>query len=83
MPICTRLNEKIEMNVGKRSVPISPMNVIAVPAHTEFIQCYKQALYWMGIIDSPHTRGPMMPLDAPRQEELRAALAIMGVEMVR
>ena len=41
---------------------IGPMNDIAVPAHTEFIQCYKQALYWMGIIDSPYARGPMMPL---------------------
>jgi 4-hydroxy-tetrahydrodipicolinate synthase len=60
---------------------ISPMNVIAVPAHTEFIQCYKQALYWMGIIASPHTRGPMMPLDSARQEELRAALSIMGVPL--
>ena len=42
---------------------ISPMNVIAVPAHTEFIQCYKQALYWMGVLDSPYARGPLMPLD--------------------
>src|ERR1017187_48758 len=60
---------------------ISPMNVIAVPAHTEFIQCYKQALYWMGIISSPHTRGPMMPLDAARKEELRAALTLIGISM--
>ncbi|HZT38777.1 MAG TPA: dihydrodipicolinate synthase family protein [Bryobacteraceae bacterium] len=60
---------------------ISPMNVIAVPAHTEFIQCYKQALYWMGIIASPRTRGPMMPLDQARKEELRAALTLMGVRM--
>lgn len=62
---------------------IGPMNEIAVPAHTEFIQCYKQALYWMGIIDSPHARGPMMPLDPARKEELRAALEIMGVELSR
>jgi 4-hydroxy-tetrahydrodipicolinate synthase len=62
---------------------ISPMNVIAVPAHTEFIQCYKQALYWMGIIASPFTRRPMMPLDAPRQEELRGALEMMAVNMIR
>ncbi len=60
---------------------ISPMNVIAVPAHTEFIQCYKQALYWMGILASPHTRGPMMPLDEARKQELRAALEIMGVDL--
>jgi 4-hydroxy-tetrahydrodipicolinate synthase len=58
---------------------ISPMNAIAVPAHTEFIQCYKQALYWMGIIASPHTRSPMMPLDEARKEELRAALEIIEV----
>jgi 4-hydroxy-tetrahydrodipicolinate synthase len=62
---------------------ISPMNVIAVPAHTEFIQCYKQALYWMGIIASPRTRGPMMPLDEARKEELRAALRIIGVPLPR
>jgi 4-hydroxy-tetrahydrodipicolinate synthase len=62
---------------------ISPMNTIAVPAHTEFIQCYKQALYWMGIISSPRTRRPMMPLDEARKEELRAALSIMGVELKR
>ncbi len=62
---------------------ISPMNVIAVPAHTEFIQCYKQALYWMGIIADPHARPPMMPLDEPRKRELRAALEIMGVAMPR
>lgn len=60
---------------------ISPMNVIAVPAHTEFIQCYKQALFWMGIIASPSTRGPMMPLDEARNEELQAALEIMGVAL--
>ena len=60
---------------------ISPMNVIAVPAHTEFIQCYKQALYWMGIISSPYARGPMMPLDEARKEELRAALDCMGIVM--
>jgi len=62
---------------------ISPMNVIAVPAHTEFIQCYKQASYWMGVIASPYTRGPMMPLDEPRQEELIAALIRMGVPLVQ
>jgi len=62
---------------------ISPMNSIAVPAHTEFIQCYKQALYWMGIIGSPHTRSPMMPLDEARKEELRAALEIMRVVLPR
>jgi 4-hydroxy-tetrahydrodipicolinate synthase len=62
---------------------ISPMNVIAVPAHTEFIQCYKQALYWMGILSSPYARSPMMPLDEPRKRELSAALEIMGVEMPR
>lgn len=60
---------------------ISPMNVIAVPAHTEFIQCYKQALYWMGVISSPCARGPMMPLDEPRKQELLAALKIMGVPL--
>jgi dihydrodipicolinate synthase/N-acetylneuraminate lyase len=57
------------------------MNEIAVPAHTEFIQCYKQALYWMGIIASPFARSPMMPLDEARQEELLAALEIMEVEL--
>ena len=62
---------------------ISPLNVIAVPAHTEFIQCYKQALYWMGVIASPYTRGPMMPLDEVRKEELLAALIRMGVPLVR
>ena len=62
---------------------ISPMNVIAVPAHTEFIQCYKQALYWMGIIASPYTRSPMMPLDEPRKQELLAALLRMGVPMLQ
>lgn len=62
---------------------IAPLCDIAVPSHTEFIQCYKQALYWTGIIASPHTRGPMMPLDEARKEELRGALEFMGVEMVR
>jgi 4-hydroxy-tetrahydrodipicolinate synthase len=58
---------------------IGPMNAIAVPAHTEFIQCYKQALYWMGIIETPYARPPMMPLDEARKEELQAALRIMNV----
>jgi 4-hydroxy-tetrahydrodipicolinate synthase len=62
---------------------IAPLSDIAVPSHTEFIQCYKQALYWMGIIDSPHTRRPMMPLDEARREELRGALEFMDVELVR
>jgi dihydrodipicolinate synthase/N-acetylneuraminate lyase len=71
---------------GARNVyyeKISPMNVIAVPAHTEFIQCYKQALYWMGIIASPYTRGPMMLLDEPRKEELLGALIKMGLPVAR
>lgn len=62
---------------------IGPLSDIAVPAHTEFIQCYKQALYWMGVIASPHTRAPMMPLDAERQQELFGALQYMGVSLVR
>jgi 4-hydroxy-tetrahydrodipicolinate synthase len=62
---------------------ISPMNVISVPAHTEFIQCYKQALYWMGVISSPYTRAPMMPLDEPRKEELFAALMKMRVPLLK
>jgi len=62
---------------------ISPMTAIAMPAHTEFIQCYKQALYWMGAIASPCARRPMMPLDEPRKEELLAALIRMGVPLVR
>jgi dihydrodipicolinate synthase/N-acetylneuraminate lyase len=60
---------------------ISPMNVIAVPAHTEFIQCYKQALYWMGIIASPYSRSPMMPLDEARKQELLAALEIIDAPL--
>ncbi|MFN7992402.1 MAG: dihydrodipicolinate synthase family protein [Bryobacteraceae bacterium] len=60
---------------------IDPMNSIAVPAHTEFIQCYKQALYWMGIIATPFTRSPMMPLDEARKQELQAALEMMGVPL--
>ncbi len=62
---------------------ISPMNVIAVPVHTEFIQCYKQALHWMGVIATPQTRRPMMPLDMARKNELRGALEVMGVDLVR
>lgn len=62
---------------------IAPMNHIAVPVHTEFIQCYKQALYWEGIVASPYARRPMMPLDEYRKQELRAALEIMGVPLVR
>jgi len=62
---------------------ISPMNVIAVPAHTEFIQCYKQALYWMGIIASPYARSPMMPLDEARKEELLAALEMIEAPLAR
>ena len=61
---------------------IAPLSDIAVPSHTEFIQCYKQALYWMGVIDSPHTRGPMMLWTSPGRS-VRGALEFMGVEMVR
>jgi len=37
----------------------------------------------MGTITSTYTRGPMMPLDGARKEELRAALDIMEVAMLR
>lgn len=62
---------------------ISPMNEIACPAKNEYIQCYKQALYWMGIIASPYARGPLMPLDEIRKQELLAALMRMGVPLVQ
>jgi len=59
------------------------MNHIAVPLHTEFVQCCKQAPYWQGIVASLYARKPMMPLGENGKQELCATPEIMGVPLER
>jgi len=46
-----------------RSIPPMPWRVLWTSALAQRNPCQ----YWMRIIESPHTRGPMMPLDETRQ----------------
>ncbi len=55
------------------------MNNIAFCTPNEYPQCYKLCLYWMGIINSPKTRSPLMPIDSIREKELRAAFEMLGI----
>lgn len=58
---------------------ICPLMSVALASTAEFIQCFKQALVWMGIIESAHVRQPLQPMSAARMAELRSVLRIIGV----
>jgi len=55
------------------------MNNIAFCTPNEYPQCYKLCLYWMGVIKSPKTRSPLMPIDKVREAELRAVYEMLKI----
>ncbi|HYF95265.1 MAG TPA: dihydrodipicolinate synthase family protein [Symbiobacteriaceae bacterium] len=60
---------------------VIPVMSVSLASTAEFIQCFKQALVWMGVIKSPAVRSPLRPLTRARMEELRAALEIVHVPL--
>lgn len=59
---------------------IAPLNSIAFATVLDYIAAYKLALHWMGVIDTPTVRRPLVQLDATMQRELRAALRFIGLK---
>ncbi len=57
---------------------MAPWNDICFPSSLQFIQCYKLALKWKGIIESAAVRPPLLQVDQVRQKELRAVLEYLG-----
>jgi 4-hydroxy-tetrahydrodipicolinate synthase len=45
----------------------------------EYVASFKLLLHWMGIIDSPAVRAPLVPLDEVRQAEIRASAKRVGL----
>jgi len=70
-----RLEEAREIYLSK----VAPLNAIAFYTVLDYIAAYKLALYWMGIIDTPTVRRPLIQLDAVMQRELKAALRFIGI----
>jgi 4-hydroxy-tetrahydrodipicolinate synthase len=57
---------------------IAPLNSIAFYTALDYIAAYKLSAYWMGLIDTPVVRKPLLQLDELMQKELRAALKFIG-----
>jgi 4-hydroxy-tetrahydrodipicolinate synthase len=57
---------------------ICPLNAMAFFSVLDYIAAYKLALYWMGVIDTPTVRSPLLQLDDIMQRELRGALKFIG-----
>jgi len=58
---------------------VAPLNSIAFYTATDYIAAYKLALYWMGVIDTPVVRRPLVQLDQVMQRELKAVLRFIGI----
>lgn len=69
-----RIDEARQIYLSK----IAPLNAIAFYTVLDYIAAYKMAAYWMGIIDTPTVRKPLLQLDDLMQRELRAALKYIG-----
>lgn len=60
----------------KTMLPMINATLGVVP---EFIAAFKLILHWMGVIDTPFVRAPLLPLDSTRQAELRAVARRCGL----
>jgi len=58
---------------------LAPLNAIAFANVLQYIQCYKKALMWMGIIEYDTCKVVMEPIDEVRTRELRAVMEIIGL----
>ncbi len=70
-----RLDEARHIFLSK----VSPLNSVAFYTVLDFIAAYKLCLHWMGIIDTPVVRKPLLQLDAIMQRELKAAMRFVGL----
>lgn len=58
---------------------IAPLNALAFHTVLDYIAAYKLCLYWMGIIDTPTVRKPLVQLDATLQRELKETMRFLGL----
>lgn len=58
---------------------IAPVNSIAFANVLHFIQCYKTALMWMGVIQTDTCKVTLEPITDIRRRELRAAMEYVGL----
>ncbi|MBC6417396.1 MAG: dihydrodipicolinate synthase family protein [Prochloron sp. SP5CPC1] len=56
-----------------------PATAIVATSKSEYIRCFKEVLAAKGIIKSPFTREPLLPLDPIRREELMSVMKDLGV----
>lgn len=68
------LDEAREIYLSK----ICPLNAMAFFSALDYIAAYKLCLYWMGVIDTPIVRSPLIQLDGTIQRELKKALKFIG-----
>jgi 4-hydroxy-tetrahydrodipicolinate synthase len=57
---------------------VCPLNAMAFFSVLDYIAAYKMSLYWMGVIDTPTVRSPLLQLDDTMQRELKGALKFIG-----
>ncbi len=69
-----KLDEAREIYLSK----VCPLNAMAFFSVLDYIAAYKLSLYWMGVIDTPTVRSPLLQLDATMQRELKGALKFIG-----
>ena len=58
---------------------IAPLNSIAFADVLQYVQCYKKALKWMGVIENDTCKIVMEPITKIRERELRAVMEHIGV----
>ncbi|HZK56035.1 MAG TPA: dihydrodipicolinate synthase family protein [Desulfosporosinus sp.] len=58
---------------------LAPLNAVAFANVLQYVQCYKQALAWMGIIGDETCKIVMEPLSEIHKVELRATMEFVGL----
>ena len=58
---------------------VAPLNAVAFYTVLDYIAAYKLCLYWMGVIETPVVRKPLVQLDDVMQRELKAAMRFVGL----
>jgi 4-hydroxy-tetrahydrodipicolinate synthase len=68
------LEEAREIYLSK----VCALNAMAFFSVLDYIAAYKLSLYWMGVIDTPTVRSPLLQLDETMRRELKGALKFIG-----
>ncbi len=58
---------------------LAPLNSIAFANVLQYVQCYKKALKWMGVIESDTCKVVMEPVTETREQELAAVMQYIGL----